>query len=332
MSSYKHLTIEERENILILQTKGQSIRNIAKSLDRSPSTISRELAKNTKLSKYSPNHAQMNYIKNKEKCGRKPKFSSITLYNIVKKLFIDFQWSPEQISQRLKIENPEITVSYSTIYRAIYRGIFNPKGLNTGNRGCIKLLRHKGKTRHTKKHIERRGKIRISNSIHVRPEIINTRSRIGDWEADTVSGKTGHACLVTLVDRKTGYLLCGKITKKTSALVADKIVELLGNLPKHKRCSITPDRGKEFARHDEVTQTLDNIPFYFPDPHAPWQRGTNENTNGLIREYIAKGVDIDNIMEKQIDQYVKKLNTRPRKRLNWKTPHELFNHEVLHLI
>lgn len=194
------------------------------------------------------------------------------------------------------------------------------------------MLRHRGKTRHTKSHQENRGKIKISYSIHERPQVINGRERIGDWEADTVIGKTGKACLVTLVDRKTRYLLYGKVPKKNSNFVKQKIVDLLGELPKSKRLSITLDRGKEFSKNPEITLELDDIPFYFPDPHSPWQRGTNENTNGLIREYIAKGIDIDNITEEQLEYYVYKLNTRPRKRLNWKTPAELFNGKVLHLI
>ena len=332
MDSYKHLTIEERETIFFLKAKGYSLRKIAKDICRSPSTVSRELARNASSGSYSPTYAHNNYKCNKKKCGRKLLLKSKILFDKVKFLFLNQQWSPEQIANRLKSEGFHLAISYNTIYRAIYLGLFDPPKLSHGNRGCIRLLRHRGKTRHTKSHQENRGRIRISYSIHDRPQIINDRERIGDWEADTVMGKTGKSCLVTLVDRKTGYLLCGKVPKKKSEFVKQKIVDLLGTLPNNKRLSITPDRGKEFSKHPEITSELDNIPFYFPDPHSPWQRGTNENTNGLIREYIAKGIDIDNITEEQIEHYVYKLNTRPRKRFDWKTPAELFNDKVLHLI
>ncbi|MGL9970439.1 transposase [Enterococcus sp. DIV1420a] len=184
----------------------------------------------------------------------------------------------------------------------------------------------------TKKHVEKRGKIQISNTIHERPASDNNRSEIGHWEADTVAGKTGGSCLVTLTDRKSRYLLGGKIEKKLSLLVRDKIIQLLSSISSNKVKTITPDRGKEFSKHSEVTKTLNNIQFYFPDPHAPWQRGTNENTNGLLREYSPKNKDMDTVPDSYIEQIILKLNLRPKKCLNWKTPYEVFFDETLHLI
>ncbi|WP_251421691.1 IS30 family transposase, partial [Lactococcus muris] len=174
------------------------------------------------------------------------------------------------------------------------------------------------------------GKIPISHTIHERPESANQRLEIGHWEADTVAGKTGGSCLVTLTDRKSRYLLAGKIDKKLSELVKDKMIELFQTIEKTKVKTVTPDRGKEFSKHPEITEQL-HIPFYFTDPHAPWQRGTNENTNGLIREYLPKTYSMDEVPSETIDKYIEKLNLRPKKVLGWKTPYEIFFEEVLHL-
>ena len=182
--------------------------------------------------------------------------------------------------------------------------MFDEENKSHGNRGAIRKLRHRGKSRHTKDYEERRGKIQISNDISQRPIGATKRSRRGHWEGDTVVGKKGKACLVTLVDRKTRFLVGGKASHKTAANVNVVIIQSLKDNPVK---SITPDRGKEFANHKEVTEALDQVQFYFPLPHHPWQRGTNENTNGLLREYFPKGVDITNVSEEYI-QAMKDLN------------------------
>lgn len=246
------------------------------------------------------------------------------------RLFLEHQWSPEQIANRLVYEESAFRISYSTIYRAIYAGILDPERLSHGNRGVIRKLRHRGKTRRRKGSTETRGKIVISNRIQERPKEADDRQVIGHWEADTVAGKTGSACLVTITDRCSRYLLAGKVTKKHSALVADQMIALLSDLPKRKRRTITPDRGKEFPNHTLVTESL-NLPFYFPDPHAPWQRGTNENTNGLLREYLPKSFDIALSSEDDIADFIEKLNHRPRKCLAWETPYEVFSNQSFHL-
>lgn len=332
MSHYHHLTIFERESIFLLFNQGTSVRKIALIIGRSPSTISRELKRNLKNDTYSPIIAQTLYSYRKQNCGRKLILSNTKVWRIVRRLFVEEQWSPEEISCRLKDEQVGITISYATIYRGIYSGLFETEPLNKGDRGLIRSLRHRGKTRHTKHHIERRGKIQISNTIHERPASANDRTEIGHWEADTVAGKTGGACLVTLTDRRSRYLLGGKIEKKLSQLVRDKMIHLFSSIDSNQVKSITPDRGKEFSKHSEVTKALNNVQFYFPDPHAPWQRGTNENTNGLLREYLPKKKEMDTVNEQTIDQYISKINLRPRKCLNWKTPYEVFFGVTLHLI
>ena len=187
----------------------------------------------------------------------------------------------------------------------------------------IRKLRHRGKTRHTKGHDENRGKFPVSHTIHERSEEANKRTRIGDWEADTVTGKTGKACLVTLTDRYSRFLKIKKL-----AVVIEAMVQMLEPLPKE---TVTPDRGKEFTNHQDLTDKL-KVEVYFPDPHAPWHRGTNENTNGLLREYFPKGSDLTFIDEHTIQLWEAKLNNRPRKCLNWNTPYEVFHGEIVHLI
>ncbi|SQF76785.1 transposase InsI for insertion sequence element IS30B/C/D [Streptococcus salivarius] len=261
----------------------------------------------------------------KSHCGRKRMLEiDHNLSNTVKHLFLDYQWSPEEIEGRLRIEYGKTVISYQTIYRAIYRGHFDDNSLSHGARGVIRKLRHRGKTRHTKGHVENRGKISISHTIHERPEEANNRTRIGDWEADTVAGKTGKACLVTLTDRYSRFLKIKKVAVKKSKLVIEAMVKMLEPLTKY---TVTPDRGKEFTYHQKLSDQL-NIEVYFPDPHAPWQRGTNENTNGLLREYFPKGSDLTLVDDQTIQLWENKLNNRPRKSLNWKTPYEVFYGKV----
>ena len=332
MSHYHHISIEEREKILVLLKEGKSIRAVAIVLGRATSSISREIVRNTKCKAgYSAVEAEKKYRQRRKRCRREFLLKNTERLELVRSLFLDRQWSPEEIDRRLKYENNPLQVSYVTIYRGIYAGMLDEGNLSHGNRGVIRKLRHHGKTRHTKGHQETRGKIVISNKIADRPEEANTRKIIGHWEADTVAGKTGSACLVTITDRNSRYLLAGKVVKKNAAFVADKMIELLSSLPSSQKRSITPDRGKEFANHSMITDALGGVQFYFPDPRAPWQRGTNENTNGLIREYLPRSFDMAAYSDEEISLFVKKLNLRPRKCLEWKSPYEVFFGQLLHL-
>jgi IS30 family transposase len=335
MSHYHHLSIEEREKILLLHAKKKSKREIAQAIERSVSTVSRELTRNSQIKQgYSAAAAQKEYEKRRQKCRRKKLLGDKELKQLVENLFLQKQWSPEQIANRLIHENNPFRISYATIYRGIYAGLFDTpeQKRSQGNRGAKRSLRHRGKPRRCKGTVETRGKIVISNRIQERPKEAEDRQVIGHWEADTVAGKMGSACLVTITDRCSRYLLAEKVAKKDSVLVADKMIALLSTLPKEKRKTVTPDRGKEFAKHALVTESLDHMPFYFPDPHAPWQRGTNENTNGLLREYLPKSVDMALFSNEVIADFVCNLNLRPRKCLGWLSPFEVFFHYVLHLI
>lgn len=329
MSQYKHLTRKERESLLYFLAKGYSISRIAKELGRNKSTISRELRRNTDKGEYYPSSAEAQYNKRRKKCRRKKLLENAGLFALVQDKFLGHHWSPEQIEGRLKLEGSAYRISYRTIYRAIYSGMFDTpeQRRSKGNRGAKRKLRHKGKPRHGKEYQEKRGKMEIPNCITQRPEAANARERLGDWEADTVLGKQGGACLLTLVDRMSRYLLCRKLDRKGSKEVAQETISALQGQPVQ---TITPDRGKEFLRHALVTQEL-KVKFYFAQPHHPWQRGTNENTNGLLREFFPKGFDLSGITSEAIQAVQDEMNLRPRKSLGFRTPAELHFNKSLHL-
>ena len=333
MSHYRHLTTEERESILRMLGEGKKIREMARELGRAPSTISRELGRNCKKrGNYSPSKADKAYRKRRKRSGRQRIFRvNSKAKETVRHLFLDLHWSPEQIANRLRIEENPIQVSYMTIYRGIYSHDLETEPLSKGQRGMARKLRHRGKTRHKKGEEDRRGKIQISHPIDERPEEANNRKELGHWEGDTVAGKTGGSCLITLADRKSRFLLGKKVSRKAAQEVEDGMVAMLLKLPPDKRRSVTPDRGKEFATHASITNRTGGTPFYFPKPHAPWERGTNENTNGLLREFSPKGVDMDSFSDADFDAFIDLLNHRPRKCLDWLSPFEIFFHTSLHL-
>lgn len=332
MSYYQHLSIEDRENLLRKLGEGKTIRTIAKELGRSPSTISREIRRNSKNREtYSAVKAEKKYMQRRKKSCRSRILKNEKAKRLVRYLIEEQQWSPEQIANRLRLEGNMIQVSYSTIYRSIYLGDLETAKLSNGNRGIIRKLRHKGKTRHKKGYQETRGKIKISHPIEERPAEANNRAEIGHWEADTVAGRTGYSCMITLADRKSRFLLGERVSRKTSAEVEHGMIAMLLTLPPDKRKTITPDRGKEFTTHANVTAALSGLPFYFPRPHAPWQRGTNENTNGLIREYFPRNSFLEDLDDTFFHDFIDKLNHRPRKCLGWRSPFEIFFDTVLHL-
>ena len=326
--SYKHLSIQEREKLMFYLAQGLSICQIAVLLERNKSTIARELKRNDK--DYLPSKAQARYQRRRKKSCPHKKLYKPDLFKLVKKLFLERDYSPEQISNRLKLENYPIRISYKTIYRAIYAGMFDTpeQKRSEGNRGAIRHLRHRGKPRRPKGYVSNRGKIPISNELSARPVEANERSRFGDFEVDTIVGKNRKSGLLTLVDRKSRFLLCCKLSKIGSKEVEAALIKLLRGQPLH---SVTSDRGREFQLHGNVTAIL-GVEFYFAPPHQPWQRGTNENTNGLLREYFPKGYDFNELSEAKLQAAVEKLNKRPRKCLGYKTPWEIWFSTPLHFV
>lgn len=330
MGHHAHLTLQEREDIMVMRREGKGVTQIAGAIGRSKSTVSRELGRNmcaasTPRPYYRASTAQARYEQRRRACVRPRILDDPGTFELVRGKFLEEQWSPEQIEGRLALELGASPVSDTTIYRGIHAGLFDGC---IGGRRAARRLRRKGRRRRAAGREERRGKIVVSHTIDERPAAAEERSRLGDWEADTVAGKAGGACLATFTDRRSGFLEGGKAARRA----ADEVNAVAkASLAGHPLRSITPDRGKEFAKHAEVTEAL-GVEFYFALPHHPWQRGTNENTNGLLREYFPKGRSIDEFSDEEVGMVYDKLNRRPRKRLGYRTPHEVHYSTSLQLI
>lgn len=326
--SYYHLTINERESILEYIAKGDSIRKIALKLQRSPSTISREL--NRSNSHHSPSKAQKAYLERRRNC-HKPRLldQNSILCEKIAALIQDKHWSPEQIANRLRKEHLP-SVSYNTIYRHLNNHNLNQTFNSHGDTGIRRKLRHRGRKRSRNKSRKHQFPKVDYISIDERPNFINQRKRIGDWEIDTVMGKTGSDVLVTAVDRKTRYTLIGRAKHKNAKAVNQTLLTMFLEIPKEFRLSLTPDHGVEFLTLSEIRADI-GVTIYWPNPYSPEERGTNENTNGLIREYFPRNRDIKLYTNKDIENCQRQLNQRPRKVLDFQTPEEVFYDKVLHL-
>lgn len=316
MNRYTHLTIEEREKARVLKEQGIKIRAIARALNRTPSSISREFKRNRyKNGQYAAHHAQKLYDKRKRRCGRKPKLHDERIKKYVLQGLLK-RWTPEQIAGRAKLENQPFSISYVSIYRAIDNGVL-PKQLK-------KIMRFKWKYKKKKVPEEKRGKIPDTISIHERPEAVNKRTEPGHWESDTVLGKRKTGCLGTHVERMTGFLVAFYLSDRKDKAFNAATVKAFDNIPSQIKKSFTTDNGKEFAHHKELSQET-AMDIYFCDPHSPWQRGTNENTNGLLRQFFPKGTSLANIPEEILNNIIDLINNRPRKRLGFRTPLEVLN-------
>lgn len=323
---YTHLTPIERESIMNLSVQGYGVRAIARKLGRNPSTISRELARNRAETghSYSAYVAGEQYRKRRMRCRPKLKLANAETQERLL-AYLDEGWSPEQIVGRIKLEGEQgIEVSVPTIYRSINRGL-----LPQGTKDC---LRRKGR-RYRRKNVilDGRGRIKNAVSIEKRPKTVEGRKRIGHWEGDTVLGNPGTGGIVTLVERRSRYTLAKKIEDKTACVTTEAIVSLFDDVPSRMLKTLTLDNGKEFAGHEEIA-ALTSASIYFAHPGHPGERGTNENTNGLIREYLPKGLDFREVMDDDVQLAVTRLNNRPRKCLDFRTPREVFfGNSPLHL-
>lgn len=334
MGQFKHLTLEEREEIMLMRRDGKSLGEIALRTGRDKSTISRELDRNSfnrgsgRL--YRASTAQRRYEERRRACVRGRLLDDPERAALVARMIAEKRWSPEQVSGRLALERPGLSVSASTIYRAINDHKLDPPELRGTARGIKARLRHKGKRRHRAGGPEeRRGKIPGTRSIEDRPAEAGARERLGDWEGDTVVGKGGGACLVTLVDRTSRLLEGGRSEAHTKDEVGKTEVAALAGHPETE--TITLDRGKEFAGFAEVERAVGAVT-YFALPHHPWQRGTNENTNGLLREYFPKGTDFAEVTDEEVRSVYDEINKRPRKCLGYLTPYEVHYSETLQLL
>lgn len=331
MSHYQHLSISERESIWENRIKGKSISEIASIIGRSPSTVSRELSRNSKTDSYQPSKAQANYEKRRKYCRRAQLLKEGPLREQVSRLLVREQWSPEQISCRLAYEGKP-TVSYNTIYRAIKTGLMEPEGTRKNRQGRYPMSRHlRRKGWRGKKKSGRTPQNFIHQTIAERPKAAESRSQFGHWEGDLVYSSFHKVYIVTLVDRRSRYLLTGISKSKRPDEIADVFCSMLQNMPSKLVRSVTLDRGKEFAEHFEVTRRLPHVKFFFAHPSCPWERGLNENTNGLLRQYVPKHSYKAPFSQELLQCFTNKLNLRPRKCLSWKSPFEVFSHKSLHL-
>jgi len=311
MKHYTQLTREERYQISALKTAGQSKAQIAKILGRHKATIGREMARNCGLRGYRPRQADSLAInRRQEKITRR--ISSET-WTRVEELLRE-HWSPEQVSRWLRQEE-SLQVSPEWIYQYVLHD------KRTGG-DLYRYLRCQKQRKKRYGVPDRRGQLKGRVSIDERPEVVNERSRIGDWEADTVIGKQGGAVLVTLVERKTRWSMIGKASDRTAKKVRAVIIKRLLPMTSHVK-TLTYDNGKEFALHQEIDKELQSNG-YFAHPYHSWERGLNENTNGLIRQFFPKGKDLSEVTDEEIQRVMDKLNNRPRKCLGFKTPNQVF--------
>ncbi|HEY5139917.1 MAG TPA: IS30 family transposase [Methylococcales bacterium] len=318
MRNYKQLSQAQRYQIEILNKAGKNQKEIAALLGVSPATICRELKRNKGKKGYRPRQAQIKAGKRRREAAKALKMTGEVILVIEEKICLD--WSPEQVSGWLKI-NQGIFISHERIYQHIWEDKRHGGTLYTHLRQSNK----KRKKQYGSK--DKRGQIRNRISIDERPAIVAEKTRIGDWEIDTVIGQNHQGALVTIVDRVSKFTLIKKVDSKHAEVVTEATISLL--LPYlDKTLTITADNGKEFAGHETMKEQL-NADVYFAHPYHSWERGLNENTNGLIRQYFTKGSSFENITDDEVEAVMNKLNHRPRKTLNFKTPHTVFFAESL---
>ena len=321
--SYTELSVEERATIQVGQYQDLSQREIARMLGRSPSTISRELRRNRSLNGgYVAHVAQAHTRERRTVCRPARKLvMGNERFELVLYLLRE-RFSPEQIAGKLrvmKINFEEAYVCRETIYKAIYA---MPVG--ELRKELVQCLRQGKSTRRPRAGgVDRRGQIPDMVSIHLRPPEVEDRLMPGHWEGDLIKGKNNASAVGTLVERSSGYLMLVKMNDATATSAVEGFSAALNGMPLAARKSMTYDQGKEMAKHAELTQKT-GIAVYFADPHSPWQRGTNENTNGLVRQFLPKGTDLSKHTQEELDKFAYLLNIRPRKRFNWLCPIEVF--------
>jgi IS30 family transposase len=312
--TYTHLSQTERYQIHALMSAGQTQAKIAQILGRHKSTISRELMRGSGQRGYRPRQAQR-LCDERSRCSRNALRIAPEVWDEAEAL-LGLQWSPEQIASHLPI-------SHETVYQKLYADKVQGGHLWRSLR-CQKKRRKRYASGH-----DRRGQIPDRRSITERPESVERRTHIGHWEADTVIGAGHQHAIVTLVERKSGFAVMAKVDRKTSEQVSAAVIDRL--LPVAGRVkTITFDNGKEFAGHKLIDQSLGSTA-YFADPFASWQRGSNENFNGLLRQYIPKKRRLSTVTDQELKMIEELLNHRPRKRLGFKTPNQVF-HESLNRV
>jgi len=320
------LTLAEREEISRAIATGESIRSIAKSLGRAPSTISREIHRNGGEERYRAAQAEQAAWER----ARRPKTCKLVVNRTLARMVaarLRLLWSPEQIAGWLKHTYPNdecFQVSHETIYRSLFiqaRGALKKELL-----AHLRRTRIMRRSRHQTQKSDNHGRILDTVSISERPATVEDRAVPGHWEGDLLFGSK-NSQVATLVERQTRYVMLVKVTGKDTQTVIDALIRHARKLPEELYQSLTWDRGKEMADHKRFTLATD-IQVYFCDPHHPWQRGSNENTNGLLRQYFPKGIDLSSYSQAKLNAIARQLNERPRKTLDYETPAQRFHQSV----
>jgi IS30 family transposase len=320
------LNLVEREEVSRGVAAGYSIRAIARGLCRAPSTVSQEVSRHGGRQLYRAANADLAAWK----AARRPKRCLLAKNRELQRIVaakLKEDWAPQQIAGWLKDEypeNPELWVSHETIYRSLFvqaRGVLKKELI-----GHLRSKRSIRRSRHATARGEGRGEIVDAVSIRHRPAEIEDRAVPGHWEGDLVEGSRG-TFIATLVERQSRFVIIVKVADKRTQSVVTALIKAVRKLPVALRRSLTWDRGSELASHAQFTVATD-VQVYFCDPSSPWQRGSNENTNGLLRQYYPKGMDLSGASQAQLDTVARKLNTRPRETLHWKTPAHILGSSV----
>lgn len=311
--SYTQLTLAERYQISMRTQRGQSQKAIARVLGRDPGTISRELRRNRHLDSYCPECAHAISAQRRSQAPKGSKLTTPIVAQIESKLRED--WSPEQIAHWLRHEM-KTPISHQTIYTHIKRD----------RKAGGKLYRHlrQGHKKYRRPYGTSGQKPKIPGRVGIdqRPAVVEKKQRIGDWEVDTMYGSGSRGALVTAAERRTRFTVARQVQRCTSSQVTAALVDML--MPYRDRVfTLTGDNGSEFAEHKKIAEQLE-AQFYFADPYSPWQRGLNENTNGLLRQYFPKWRSLRKVEQTEVQSAQNRLNSRPRKSLGYKSPAELF--------
>ena len=316
--NYRQLNGEERSALAALRSVGLNQAEIARELGRHRSTVGRELKRNAAPHEgwYRSKRAHQRAHARRYRSRRNSQFGREEWARVEE--LLRRKWSPEQVSGHLA-RSGELAISHESIYRHVWRDLKAGGTLHAQLR-CARKQCRKRYGRH-----DSRGRLAGKRMIGERPAVVERRKRIGDWEIDTVMGESlweSSDCILTLVERKSGYVLIGKLKARTAAEANRALLELMARHPDRVK-TITADNGTEFHWYGQV-EAVSAVKFYFATPHHSWERGTNENTNGLIRQYLPKGHTMKGVTQSQCDMIAEQLNNRPRKRHGYKTPNQCF--------
>ena len=320
--SYSHLTMDQRNVIYRMRFQGYCDAEIARCIGCHRATIGRECKRNANVEgRYDPANAQTKANSRRRAHLRQPKTGHRRLMAYVAERLAN-HWSPEQIAGRLSACPPPGLEGLSISHTTIYRWIWVDPQRTRQFRSFLRIARKPRRKPYGKP--SRQGQILGKRSIDERPKEANERARLGDWEGDTLVGKGRTGYLVTCVDRASRYVIARKVHACAAKPVAEQLQRTIRRLPAEKRRSLTLDNGREFARPIELERKLD-LPIYFAHPYHSWERGTNENTNGLLRQYLPKSTDLTQVTPEQLRSIVHALNRRPRKCLDFRSPCEVFH-------